>query len=216
MVGAVLTIGTWVWGDKYDNSYVERLAAGLRKHLKQSYQFWVFVPGPDDIHLTELPGCFARLRMFDPRWQFDHGITDRLVCLDLDLIITGPLDPLFDRPEDFVILQGANAHNPCPFNGSVMMLRAGAHPEVWSDFSIEAASKVPFYAFPDDQGWLWHKWPKAAGWQCGSESGIWSFGKRGWPNDNKLPEGARVVALPGKRDPAQFTHLDWVQEHWVL
>ncbi len=210
----MLNIGTWVWGDKYDQRYVERLFAGIRRHLSQPYRPWVFQVSEHDHYLTEIPGCFARLRMFDPIWQRDNGIDDRLVCLDLDVVITGPLDPLFDRPESFVILQGANAANPCPFNGSVMMLRAGAHPEVWSDFSLQAAGKAPFYAFPDDQGWLWHKLPNAAGWNCGPESGIWSFGKRGWPQDNKLPQGARIVAFPGKRDPSMFTYLDWVKENW--
>ncbi len=214
MVGAVLTVCTWAWGQKYGREYIERLAAGLRRHLRQPYRMMVCCVDERDQYLTEVPGCFARLRMFDPQWQRDHGIDDRLVCLDLDVVITGPLDPLFDRPESFVILQGANAANPNPFNGSVMMLRPGAHPEVWSEFSLEAAGKVPFYAFPDDQGWLWHKLPGAACWWAGSESGVWSFRKRTWPGDDKLPEGARIVAFPGKRDPGMFTHLDWVQEHW--
>jgi hypothetical protein len=95
------------------------------------------------------------------------------------------------------------------------MLRAGAHPEVWLDFSLDAARKVPYYAFPDDQGWIWHKLPNAEGWRCGPESGIWSFRKRGWPKDDKLPEGARIVAFPGSRDPSMFTHLDWMKEHWA-
>jgi hypothetical protein len=68
-----------------------------------------------------VPGCFARSALFDPEWQARHGIEpgDRFVCLDLDLIVTGPLDGLFDRPEPFAILQGVNASNPCPYNGSV-------------------------------------------------------------------------------------------------
>lgn len=171
-----------------------------------------------DHDLLKVNGCFARLRMFDPHWQLlrDVRTGDRIVCIDLDCVITGPLDPLLYRPEPFLILQGANAANPCKFNGSLFMLRAGAHPEVWSTFSLKAAIEAPFYEFPDDQGWLWHVLPDAAGWQCGYQSGVWSFAKAGWPKDNNLPEGARIVAFPGKRDPSQFTELNWLAENWKI
>lgn len=211
-----LIVSTWRWGQKYPASYVEKLARGVARNLKQDYRFVVFHPSEDDAGLTEIPGCFARLRAFDPAWQRLNGIKpgDRLVCLDLDLIVTGPLDALFDRPEDFVILQGANSSNPCPFNGSMWMLRAGYRPDVWSEFSIEAAGKVPFHAFPDDQAWFHHMMPDAAGWKAG-ENGVYAFGKPGWPGGVDLPPHARVVAFPGHRDPAQFVHLDWVKRHWA-
>lgn len=225
-------ICTWLWGDKYGLDDVAKIAAGVRRHLKQPYRFACihdkgFPAFSDDVHhswpipdenLTKVPGCFARLRMFDPTWQKYYPSMwsgdDRLVCIDLDAITTGPLDPLFDLPDSFLILQGANAVNPCPYNGSIFMLRAGAHSEVWSDFSLEAARQVPFHEFPDDQGWLAHKIPNAAGWLAGAGSGIYAFQKRGWPQGDALPADARVVAFPGWRSPEKFKHLPWVKEHW--
>lgn len=209
-----LTVCTWRWGGKYAGHYVERLKAGVARHLKQEYKFAVFAPRAEDEYLTKIPGCFARLRMFDPQWQADHKIEGRLVCLDLDTVITGPLDPLFDRPEPYVILHGGNASNPCPYNGSMSMLRTGAHPEVWKDFSLKRAGEVKFFEFPDDQGWLADRIPNAAGWKVGSESGVYCFQKPGWPKGNDLPADARIVAFPGWRDPSKFTHLDWVKENW--
>src|SRR5262245_14398923 len=212
----MLVVTTWIWGDKYGEEYIARLWSGVQRGLKSTlFDFRVIHPQINDDDL--LKGCLCRLRMFDPRWQHDHGIKpwDRIVCLDLDLVITGELDPLFDRSEDFVILQGANAANPCPYNGSVMMLRAGAHQEVWRDFSLDAVRRVPRYEFPDDQGWLWAKLPNAATWNVGSESGIYAFRKPQWPKDDRLPFDARIVAFPGARDPSQFKHLAWVQKHWV-
>lgn len=213
----MLHIITWRWGGKYGPEYVERLARGVERNLKQEYRFLVCRPLEADLHLTELPGCFCRLRMFDPLWQVAVGIEpgDRIVCLDLDLIVTGPLDELFDRPESFVILQGANSSNPCPFNGSAMMLRARNHASIWRMFSVEAAQKVRFHEFPDDQGWIWYRMPDAAGWKVGKESGIYAFHKPGWPGSDQLPKEARIVAFPGKRDPSHFTHLPWVREHWL-
>lgn len=230
----MLKIVTWWWGDKYGPEYLVRLANGVQRHLKQDYQFICvtdkpetemdFIPAYFDYcgipqgvrHLTKMQGCLARLCMFSPEFQAGIGaeIGDRIVCMDLDLIVTGPLDEIFDRDEPFVILQGANSINPCPYNGSLFQLRAGYRPDVWTDFSLKAAKDVPHYSFPDDQSWFAHKLKRSAGWQAGPQSGVLAFKKPGWPKGDDLPKNARVVAFPGFRDPAQFQHLDWVQTHW--
>jgi hypothetical protein len=225
-----LTICTWLWGAKYAPIYVERLYQGLQKHLRQRFRFMCLterdrvanfssgierhaIPDPG---LTAIKGCFARLRMFDPVWQQDHDIIERLVCLDLDVVITRQLDGLFDRPESLVVLRGANAANPCPFNCSAMMLRANAHPELWDEFSLERVKTIPQHEFPDDQGWIWHRAPETAGWQVGHQSGIYAFHKPGWPRGtDDLPADARMVAFIGWRDPNTFANLPWVRQHWI-
>jgi hypothetical protein len=223
----MITICTWLWGNKFDVYDVLKLVAGVRRNLAQPHNFLCLSdrfhdiigidcgPIPDE-DLTKTKGCFARLRMFDPEWQEAWMIGDRLVCIDLDTVITGKLDPLFDRPEPFVIMQGGNAANPCPYNGALMMLRAGAHPEIWSDFSVEKAATIPHYEFPDDQGWIHHKVPDAPGWRTGHETGVYVFGKPGWPTGagEDLPTDARLVTFNGARTPKKFHHLRWVREHW--
>jgi hypothetical protein len=128
--------------------------------------------------------------------------------------VTGELDSLFGGPgDDFTILQGVNSQNPCKMNGSVWMLRAGARPDVWADFNLEAAqAKTKIHAFADDQGWFEYKMPDAGAW--GPTDGVYGFKKEGWPSGDELPAGARIVAFPGWRDPSKFEHLDWVKEHW--
>jgi hypothetical protein len=209
-----LNIITWVWGSKYPGHYIERLERAVARNMKQDYRFILCQPLEYDEHLTRIPGCFARLRTFDPAWQEANGIKpgERIVCLDLDMVITGNLDEVFDRPDDFAILQGVNATNPNPYNGSVWMLRAGYRPDVWSDFSLEAAKSIPWYAFPDDQSWFHHKMPGAGAF--GPATGVFAFCKAGWPTGARLPLGAKIVAFPGHRDPAQFQYIDWVRANW--
>lgn len=220
----MLTVVTYCWGNKYGPEYVARLSVGLKRGLKQDYRLLVVsdhksingvecVPLPDP-ELTKHKGCFARLRLFDPEWQDQIGATERIVCIDLDVVVTGDLDPLFLRAEPFVILTGANSSNPCPYNGSVWMLRAGYRPDVWSDFSLEAAAKLPSYEFPDDQGWFAHQIPNAAGWKVGPQSGIYAYKKPAWPKGDDLPKDARLVVFPGWRSPDKFTHLPWVRKYW--
>lgn len=212
---AALTVCAWQWGTKYGPHYVTRLRNGVARHLRQPHEFRIFHPEPEDHLLTEIPGCLCRLRMFDPEWQRRNGITGRLLCLDLDLIITGEMEPILSLTDaPFAILKGANASNPCPFNGSVMMIEAGYRPDVWTDFSLHAIAAVPFHDFPDDQGWLWHKLPDADGLPVGPASGIYAFQKPGWPGGHALPKDARIVCFPGWRDPSRFTFLPWVAEHW--
>ena len=101
-------------------------------------------------------------------------------------------------------------------NCSVMMLRKGAHAELWSDFSLDKLDRIPRYEFPDDQGWLWYRAPKARGlegWRsqrhlCVQETGLAD-------TEMHLPTDARIVSFIGWRDPNTFTRLPWVQEHWL-
>lgn len=228
-----LKIVTWFWGSKYPLDWVVRLAAGVRRNLHQPYEFILVcdkklsgslkfvdrvIEQPSELY--ERKGCFARLIMYSPEWQQRHGIEGRLVCMDIDSVITGPLDPLFDRPESFVILQGGNAANPCPYNGALQMVRSGTHSEVWSNFTWEAGQKTPFHEFPDDQGWLSVQVPNAAGWKCGKESGVYVFQKPGWPGyprfGNGLPSGARLVTFNGWRSPSKFKHLHWISRNWTM
>jgi hypothetical protein len=223
----MLAIATWLWGAKYAVDDVLKLQRAVARNLSQPHRFLLMterervieLPKTIERHAIKDPellahkGCFARLRMFDKGWQGNRQIDDRLVCLDLDIVITGKIDGLFNRPESFVILGGANSVNPCPYNGSVMMLRPGFHEEVWSTFSVEAVSALPYHEFPDDQGWIAHKIPHAATWPCGRQSGIFAFRKPGWVGDG-LPTGAKIVAFPGARRLADYQNLPWVRECW--
>jgi hypothetical protein len=186
----------------------------VARNMKTSHRFLVCPPDPRDEGLTTIPGCFARLRCFDPEWQARQGIApgDRILNLDLDLVVTGELDSLIERPEPFVILQGVNAANPNPYNGSIWSLTAGYRPDVWSDFSLEAAGRVPWYAFPDDQAWFRAMIPEAGA--IGPSDGFYGFQKPGWPDGLDLPVNARAVAFFGRRDPSQFESLPWVRTHW--
>lgn len=169
----------------------------------------------EDEPYLKMLGCLARIRMFDPLWQEQIGAQsgDRIVNIDLDCIVTDKLDPLFDVDDEFKIMQGFNSTNPCPFNGSLWNFRAGERHDVWEDFSIGAFEKfnVPVHAIADDQGWLHYKFPQAQAYT--PQDGVYCFKKKTWPQGKQLPQGARVVAFPG-RNPAKYAELNWVKENW--
>jgi hypothetical protein len=226
---ADLVVTTWIWGGAYDESYVQRLARAIRRNLPEPHRFLCITDKPrplpgieqapiPDSELTIMKGCFARIRLFETDWQRRLGIKEgsRILNLDLDLIVTGPIGGLLRRDDDFTILQGVNASNPCPYNGSVWMLRAGARRDVWDDFSLDNYIKlgVPFDSYPDDQGWFAYKMPDAGAFR--PSDGVYAFQKPGWPSGVALPHDAKIVAFPGWRDPAKFQHVPWIKEHWRL
>lgn len=226
----MLFVCSWLWGDKWKGPYAANLFNGLRRNLKQEYRSVLisdqsYNPGvdilcpieADDKPLLDKRGCLVRMRMFDAAWQARIGAVagDKIVNIDIDAVVTGELDPLFNRDDEFTIMQGFNFTNPCPFNGSLWMFRAGERHDVFEDFSFEnyAKRKVPFHAFPDDQGWLHHKFPEASSYS--PTDGVYAFEKMQWPFEvgAGLPRGARLIAFPG-RNPINFLHCDWVRRHW--
>lgn len=227
-----LAVVTWIWGDKYDSTDVAKLVAGVRRNLRQHHRFIVFTDKkldgiPKDVEQIEIKdqnssmmdrSCFCRLRIFDRALQRQYNLNDRIACVDLDAIVVAQIDDLFNNNEDFMILKGANSSNPNPFNCSVMMLKAGKHHEVWDDFTVEKARSVPYYEFPDDQGWIWHKLPKANGWKVGLYSGIYAFQKPGWPYitlRDSLPSNAKIITFVGSKKPHQYVgRLNWLNDHW--
>lgn len=224
----MLHVITHLWGDKYGEHYVRRLNGALKRNIKQPFRFLCLtdrkrtLPAIEQAEIADrillaIPGCFARLRVFDARWQQSHGIRpgERIVSIDLDAVVTACLDPLFDKADGFAILQDINTTNPCPYNGSLWTFKAGTHGDVWSDFSVTAANeKTRIHAFADDQGWFEYKIPGAIAFT--PTDGVYGFKKRGWPAGDDLPQGARLVAFPGWRDPSKVEHLGWVKGHWRL
>lgn len=225
---ALLTVACWKWKRKYGPHYVNKLMRGVARNLTIPHRFVCITDDPDGVECETWPidrpdlldvkdGCYTRLSMFDPEWQRKHDI-ERIVCLDLDMVITGNLDPLFSRTEPFIIL--AKSHwNPCRFNGSVMSIQAGARPEIYTGFTLEAAETASIIDGEyrgTDQTWIAHVASDAATFSF--REGVFSVGKPGWPqggNPLALPPGARIVSFPGRRDPSTLLMLDWVRKNWV-
>lgn len=159
------------------------------------------------------PSCYRRLKLF----ARDAGeiFGKRIIALDLDMVVTGDLSPLFDRQEDFVIW--GDTHPRTFYNGSFWSLRAGAHPELWEEFdparSPAAAKEKGF--FGSDQAWISYRLGPSMP-TFGKADGIYSYRVEIAPNGHRLPAGARLVVFHGKIDPwspAALRHK-WVRDNW--
>ena len=138
------------------------------------------------------PNCFRRLAMF--RRDAAKTFGKRFVCMDLDCVIGGPLDPLFSREEDLVLFKGTSDKRP--YNGSMMLMTAGARPQVYEDFTPEGAAEAGIRFRGSDQAWLAYK----LGW--GEATFDASEGVRFWPDwQPKEKTAPAVLFFPGKLKP---------------
>src|SRR5690606_16506721 len=105
-----------------------------------------------------LPSCYRRLKIFDPVTQREMGINpgDRVMSIDLDMVIARDLRPLVTRQEPFVGWAVRGTVHPRVFNGSMFMFTAGEFEEVWTSFHPELSPRKAFKLgyFGSDQAWL--------------------------------------------------------------
>jgi hypothetical protein len=132
------------WGTKYGPEYVNRLYAGVQRHLKRPHRFVCFTENAEGIdagvEIRPLPSLglppgpergWLKLATFAPTLADLKGMT---LFLDVDVIITGPLDIFFEPSEPFYNMKDFNPKRPGVGNSSVYRFVVGAHPSVLSDF----------------------------------------------------------------------------------
>ncbi len=169
------------------------------------------MPSP---HGAGNPSCYRRLKRFSA--QAAEFIGPRFVSVDLDCVITGDVAPLWDREEDAVFWGDTNPTTP--YNGSMILLRAGTRTKVWDEFDPQfspAKAKALGY-FGSDQAWIGAalgpnepKWSQA--------DGVYSYRCDLKHRGGRLPPDAKIVLWHGNVDPwsREGQRLDWVRKHWV-
>ena len=205
----------------------------IRRHYAPAHRFVCVTDKPNELpgvetvelwtdHATvpspigrSYPSCYRRLKLFAP----DAGLTfgERLVCIDLDMVIVRDIAPLFDRPEDFVIWGESDYPGRQAYNGSLWMLKTGSRPQAWTKFDPKTSPQKAWAAGGrgSDQGWLCYilgkneaKWTRA--------DGVFSYRKHIAPKGNVLPAEARIIAFHGKTDPwcFQARNVPWIREYY--
>ena len=94
----MITVACVRTGTKYSIGYVLKLAAMCARHLSQTHRFVCLTDRPGDfsgietvdVSPTGLRGWWAKMALFD----FTARSSDRVLYLDLDMVVCGSLDPL--------------------------------------------------------------------------------------------------------------------------
>lgn len=231
----MIRIVCWKWnGDfqkkkgedfQFKAEHVNRLRNMVGRHLHMPHEFVCItddtrgidpdiriIPLWDD--LRALGGCYVRLKAFAP--EMADIIGTRFAWLDLDTVITNDITPLFDREEDFIMWGDTNPTTP--YNGSMLMMTAGARRQVWDEWNEDSISKgVRLGYVGTDQAHIGAcLGPNEKRWT--TEDGVYSF--RCHIKRNQLlrpPNDARIIFFHGSNDPSQELTQDrhpWIREHW--
>jgi hypothetical protein len=167
------------------------------------------VPNP---HGNGNPSCYRRLRMFSPDAKDAFG--PRFVSLDLDCVIVNDVTPLWMRPEAFVIWGDTNPRTL--YNGSMILMTAGARPQVWDRFDPKTSPAEARAAgnFGSDQAWISYVLPHEAKWT--KADGVYSFRNEVQRANGRLPVNARIVMFHGIFDPwgPGPQAIPWVKKNW--
>lgn len=225
----MITVLCWFWRQpggraQYTAFHVNIWAAMVRRHLAMPHRIACvtdltegldpsieIITPPRDFEDWRIPSwgpdkpqCLRRIAMFAPNAAKTFG--DRFVCMDLDSVISGPLDPLFETEAGFKIFNGTGGGRF--YNGSMMMIRAGARPEVYERFTLEGAIEAGRHHVGSDQAWIAH---------ClGADEETWgdADGVHWWKSRNgRSGAETRVMFFPGGTKPWTEDH-PYIRQHY--
>lgn len=224
---------TWLWGSLFSAEYVNTLRSMLERNLKLPHKLYCVTNQPEGIDPrvqivpppTESTDQFrCRRRM----WQYSRDriaeFGPRMLCLDLDLVITGDITKIVDRPEALVMLKIGYAN---VFSGSFVLQDTGALHGAYERYKRAPAEFLRETRLKNasDQaminlhlrGSTVAHWTEADGFAVYFGEGYEKFEHFGvGPRRSALPFGTKVVIL-GSADKhvMEQRRFDWVREHWV-
>jgi hypothetical protein len=176
------------------------------------------VPGVVCHRLTQgWPGWWSKLEIFRPG-VFPLGT--RILYLDLDTIVTGPLRGILDRPEPFLALEDFYRHPPTFARGlgsGVLQWTAGdplvAH--WYEEFTTDPEKYQRACGWGGDQRYLetcltlGATWSAVTFWQDVCPGQIVSY--KVHCHGGRVPPGARIVCFHGRPKPWEVPALTPVE-----
>lgn len=216
------TVACIKWGKVYPADYVNRLYRGVMRNISQPARFIAFTddatglePGievraippirlPDNLR----PGPWRKLAL----WSRDIGIDGDVLFLDLDVVVTGSLDALFEyEPGKLCILRNWTQSDGTG-NTSVFRFRAGSEPHLVDEF--EADSVRMSYHYDNEQIYVTREaktpiayWP--ADWCPSFKFNLLPRWPMNWWRAAPLPAGTRIVVFTGNPRPHDAVRGVW-------
>ena len=228
--------------------HVVALRDMVDKNISVPYTFCCGLgPGADEwaVHLEEhsvshfsmdfskhAPGTvYARLMQHRPNLQdwLDLNMVDaphitRVLSLDIDLVVTGNIDHIVNRPEDIVLWRNPNHGRPgrAFYQSSVQLFTPGARPQLYDLFDprtqrLPNGLDINWRFGGKEQAWISEllDWDEAF---FDSSHGVYGAGRLGGSGvQSALPRNACIVSFPGSRAPWQYEVQEkhpWLKDHY--
>ncbi|HET6388503.1 hypothetical protein [Hyphomicrobium sp.] len=234
------------WGSRYGVDYVNRLASMVRRNTRRETRLICFTDdaqGVDPwVQTAPLPPINLPARESTTPWRklslWQYPLLDLegdVLFFDLDVVITGPIDDLFDyEPGRFCVAQNWTQPNERIGNTSIYRFPAGKMSHIFDTFNADPEAILSRYrieqqyisAESEDVVFFPPEWCLSF---KHSLVPIWPLNFFVTP---RLPPEARVVAFHGKPDPDEARDgvwpvnatwkkfykfvlpTPWISEHW--
>ncbi|HEY1752196.1 MAG TPA: glycosyltransferase [Caulobacteraceae bacterium] len=230
------------WGDKYGAEYVNRLYAMVARNLERPFRLVCLTDDPGGIRadvavapipaLPEIPQRkergWTKIASFSPELQGVLG--EEVLFLDLDVVIMGGLDPLFEHPGALPLIRDWYQPFRAIGNSSVYRYRPAEQYALFDAYCEGAAAIVTrvrneqeflseYLAGRGELGF----WPKA--WcQSFRISCLAPWPLRAWLTPFK-PKDCRVLVFHGEPKPPEalvgrpglgqtFRPAPWIADYW--
>lgn len=236
------------WGDRYGPEYVNRLFSMVSRATKRPLRFICITDDVTDLSpgiVTrpmpefDLPETF-RFKGFRRMFLFKESLNDitgRVLHLDVDLLVTGSIDDLFDyNPQaDYIVSENWTQPGAGIGNMSVFRYRIGSQTKIWDRFSADPLGMLEKYT--NSQTFCSRTLGDIAmyplAWCTGFKNLIPKWPMNFFITPNRPPAEARIVAFTGKPDmdeairgewPDKRTWkkiykyirpTDWIKEYWT-
>ena len=217
------------WGTRYSAAYVNRLYAGVKKHLDRPFRFlcvtddtFGLLDGIEPLPFKEMPGVpkelhlgfFTKLLLTADNFGDFSGPT---LFLDIDQVITGPLDVFFDyKPGRNCIIHNWLSWRktflrgrPNVGNSSVFRYEAGKSNYIFEKFVAEWKRAIDrkyyrteqaflTYAMGENREWWPDQWIRSVKRHLIKPFPLNLF------SPPEHPEDCRIICFHGSPDPEQL------------
>ena len=211
------------WGSRYGSEFVNRLNASIKRHTNRPTQLYCFTDNQSGINEEVI--CKSLPRIILPKeisstpwrklsvWQYPlFDLKGDVLFLDLDLVITGNLDSLFDfNPGKYCVIENWTQPGQKIGNTSCFKFPIGKYSHIfekfqsdpnffWKKYRIEQV----YLSFEVNEQIFWPTdWCKSFKHNLLPK---WPF--RIW-EPAKLPLNTKIVAFTGKPDPDDVINGNW-------
>ena len=196
-------------GTRYGPEYVNKLARMVQANMECDYRFVCSTDDPSGIteNVAFVPaapysGWWAKMGLF--RNPAFGEIDGRILYLDLDVTVVGPLQDLIEYPAPFAMHPDFMQANVKA--SAVMVLHSGIAVGAWEKFSRDPERWMEKYRRGGDQQYLTSEYGTA-----GLLPAEWVVSYKRQAR-NHVPKNARVVCFHGTPKPHECT--GWVPSIW--
>ena len=217
------------WGSRYGANFVNRLNAAIQRNTNRPTQLICLTDDPTgvektvkcepipDIHLPDalITTPWRKLVL----WKGDLvGLSGDVLFLDLDLVITGNLDEMFDfEPGRFCVIENWTQPGSKIGNTSCFRWRVGTHTHIFDKLETEQERILSTYRI--EQVYISREvpdmvfWPKS--WCASFKHSLLPKWPLNFFKTPKLPAETKIVAFTGKPDQDEALVGNWpVKANW--